>query len=357
MRLVLSSLGLALLFLVPGVAFAQGPPPAKVTVAEVQAGTLAPTKVFKGTVYFKEMAELATEVGGKVVEVLFEDGDRVEAGTPMVRLDDSLLQADLTTRKALHEQAKAELALEEARLTRAKELLDDEVTTPQQYDDLRFTVESTRHRVAAARAEVDRVAREIEKKTIRAPFDGVVVRRETEVGEWRDEGDTLAVFARDHVHDIVVNIPEQHLAWLEPGAAIDLTILGQSLQGEVVAGVPRGDAATRTFPIKVRTFDNDWLLEGMSAEVRLPVGPVQDALLVPRDAVLLNGQEKVLFTVAEGAAVQHVVDVLGYVGEGLAGISLDALPAGARVVVKGQERLRAGQPVTVLPASEVASAS
>jgi RND family efflux transporter MFP subunit len=357
MRIRLSWLLVGLLPLVSLVALAQGPPPAKVAVAGIAAGTLAPAKGFKGTVYFKEVSELATEVAGMVVEVLFEDGDHITQGTPMVRLDHGLLSAELASRQALHEQAQAELALEQSRLDRAKELLADEVTTPQEYDNLRFTVEASRHRVTAALADSHRIALEIEKKTIVAPFDGVVVHRQTEVGEWKDEGDTVAVFARDDVHDIVVNVPEQHLPWMVSGAPIEVTIFDRALRGEIVAGAPRGDSATRTFPIKVRVTEEDWLLEGMSAEVMLPVGEVQEALLVPRDAVLVVGQEKVLFTVDDGAARRHVVEILGYVDGGQAGIAPGALPAGAQVVVKGQERLREGQPVLVLRADEVASAS
>lgn len=341
----------------PWEAAAQGPPPAKVAVAGVEEGRLAPLKAFKGTVYFKEVAQLATEVEGRVIEVLFEDGDRLAAGTPMVRLDHALISAELANRQAVYEQTRAELSLEQARLARAKELLDDEVTTPQEYDNLRFTVEAMRHRVSAARAAMERIALEIERKTIAAPFDGVVVLRQIEVGEWLDGGDTVAVFASNTLHDIVVNVPEQHLPWIRAGAAIEVLVFDRVLEGEVIAGVPRGDAATRTFPIKVRVTGEDWLLEGMSAEVRLPAGEVRPALLVPRDAVLVVGPDKVLFTVEDGAAARHVIEVLGYADGGKAGISPDALPASAQVVVKGQERLRHGQPVLVLAPGDVASAS
>jgi RND family efflux transporter MFP subunit len=343
--------------------FAQGgPPAAKVAVATVERGTLAPTSQLSGTVFFKELSLLATEVEGKVVEVLFEEGEHLKKDAPMVRLDSVLLIARLEAARALLSQSEAELALERSRFERAKMLLEDEVTTPQQYDDLRFTVESYEHRVSANRAEVERLLREIEKKTIGAPFPGIVVERQTELGEWKRSGDAIALFARDSVYDVIVNAPQSILQWIEPGALVGIDAAGQSFQGRTVTVIPRGDTVTQTFPVKIRVEGRDDLLEGMSALVSLPAGQETECLVIPRDAVLTEGGRTSVFVPRAAAAgdgqegmppgmligAEVPVTLFGY--EGLyAGIEGDGLQEGMEVIVKGHERLRDGQAVEVIP--------
>ncbi|GMV94482.1 MAG: hypothetical protein AMXMBFR82_42600 [Candidatus Hydrogenedentota bacterium] len=326
---------------------AQGPPPAKVTVADVEEGLLTPTAVHKGTVFFKEVSNLATEVDGIVEEVRFEEGQHIDAGKPLVQLDHVLLDAELDAAKALVQQYGAQLDQEEARLERAKTLLADEVTTPQEYDDIRFTVESIAHRVDAAKAEVARLERTIAKKTIHAPFNGVIVDRMAELGEWKREGDAIAVFARDDLFDVIVNAPEEDLQWVRDGMTVDMNVAGRSLTGTVASIIPRGDSTMRTFPIKIRVTDVEGLLEFMSADVRLPSGEETTCTMVPRDAVILNGNEYVLFVVQDNAAMRMSVKILGYTGSQV-GVAAEGLTPGMQVVTKGNERLRDSQPVTII---------
>jgi len=327
--------------------FAQGPPPAMVTVGTVEEGRLTPTAVHNGVVFFKEVSNLATEVAGIVQEVLFEEGQHIKAGSPMVGLDHVLLDAELQASKALVLQYEAQLELEKVRLERAKDLLEDEVTTPQEFDDIRFTVQSFAHRVEAAKADAVRIEREIAKKTIRAPFDGVVVDRMTERGEWKREGDTIAVFARDDLFDVIVNLPETDLRWVQPELSVDMSIAGESVTGTVVTVISRGDPTMRTFPVKIRVTGQEWLLEFMSADVRMPSGAEITCTTVPRDAVILDGNDNVIFVVQDNAAMRMPVEVLGY-QDMRAGVRAEGLAPGMQIVTKGHERLRNGQPVTII---------
>jgi RND family efflux transporter MFP subunit len=340
--------------LLAATALAQPPgrAPAKVTVAPIEQGILTPTAAFEGTVYFKEVADLATETSGKVVQVSFEEGQHIEAGTVLVRLDFALLEEELQAAEATYRRNEALLKQEEARFERAKELLEDEVTTPQQYDDLRFTVESLQHAMAASRAQSERIRREIEKKTITAPFNGVVVERQVELGEWKREGDSIAVFARDDEFDVMVNIPERNLPHIAPGARINLRISDRDLEGEVISIIPRGDIATNSFPIKIRVANESWLLEGMSATVQMPTGAETETLLVPRDALVLLGGQNFVFAVRDGKADQVPVDVQGYKGM-MAGVSSAGLAAGDQVATKGHERLQPGQDLQIVAANPV----
>jgi multidrug efflux pump subunit AcrA (membrane-fusion protein) len=104
---------------------------------------------------------------------------------------------------------------------------------------------------------------------------------------------------------------------------------------------------TRTFPVKIRVSNPTSLLEGMEARVVLPVGARLHTLMVPRDAVLTMSGRTVIVTVLDSKAVIIPTQVVGYQGM-KAGINAQRISEGMKVVVKGNERLRDGQPVTII---------
>jgi RND family efflux transporter MFP subunit len=227
------------LVLLPALAGAQANTgPARVVVATAAEGTITPTATFKGSVKFKNVAEVATEVSGKVLSIEFETGQHLSEGAVLVTLDAELLKADRTAAAARAGQAEAELQLERVRMKRAEELLAEEVTTPQEFDDIRFTVRALEQRLEAARADIARLDRELEKKVIRTPFPGVIIQRSAELGEWLSAGATVAVYARDAVYDVMVNLPEENLAWSKVGDKVPLHVAGRNLEGEVHGELP-----------------------------------------------------------------------------------------------------------------------
>jgi len=338
---------LMLLVLATSGAVAQGPPPARVTVATIGEGRISPSVDLEASVFFKEVSHVATELNGLVTEVHFEEGQRLNAGEIMVRLDQSLLEPQLRENRALVEQAKARLKQENARMRRAAELMADEITTPQQFDDIRFTAEAFDRQVAAAEARVQQIERELEKKVIRAPFDGIVLERMTELGEWKGVGESIAIFALDQVYDIVTNVPEAYLGYATPGMHLHVRVGRLAFEAEVVESAPRGDVTTRTFPIRLRVTGRDDLLEGLSAVVSMPTGTPTDCLLVPRDAVIMERGEMTITVVEDDKARKVPVRVLGYT-EGQAGLEKDGLSPGMTVITKGHERIRTGDAVSIM---------
>ncbi len=332
-------------------AFGQGPggPPVVIT-APAQAGVLAPQSEFRGTVYFKAISQVATEVGGKVIEVPIEVGQHVEKGQVLARLDDTLLQKDLQAAKANHARYAADLEDIKVQYERARQLLEQGLTPTQEFDQLRFQVQSLQHQVESVGAEVERTQTLIQKYSIHAPFSGVILERKSEVGEWMSSGDPAATVAREHDYDVIVNTPEDVLRWAIPGAHVPVDVGGRRLDGEVVTVVPRGDIATQTFPIKIRVTDDAGLYEGMSALVRLPVGPERECLLVPRDAVLNEQGKMIAFTIDGDASKKHEVKVLGYDGD-FAGVEKADFSPSVQFIIKGQERLRGGEKVAIAPPS------
>ncbi len=322
----------------------QGPPPAVVVLGKARAGTVAPHSEFVGTFYFPEVSEVSSEVSGRVEEVSFEEGDRVREGEPLVRLDREILEKTLAGARASREQNQAELEKARKDFRRFESLYRQESVAESVYDENRFRALSLERKADSLQAEVERLEAELARKTIHAPFGGIIVEKKVDRGEWLSPGTVVGILARDDTMDAVVEVPGDILRYLTPGLSLPVRGGGGEMEGKVIAVVPRGEVATRTFPVKIRVPNRLRLVEGMEARVDVPTGRKGRALLVSRDALVPQGEQMAVFTVEGGAAKMIPVRVLRYLGAEVA-VEGEGLSPGTPVVVKGNERLRPGQPV------------
>jgi multidrug efflux pump subunit AcrA (membrane-fusion protein) len=145
----------------------------------------------------------------------------------------------------------------------------------------------------------------------------------------------------------VADLPEKFIQYVRTAMKVKAIINDNEITGTVIAIVPRGDVATRTFPVKIRTPNTLSLIEGMSAKVILPTGERKKTLVVPRAAVVVVFGQTVVYAVQDSKAKMIPVNVVGY--EDLnAGIEAQGLAEGMAVVVEGNERLRDGQMVSLV---------
>ncbi len=296
----------------------QGMPPAQVVVSEVSTGMVAPEAEFVGTVYYQEVSDVACEVDGKVEEVSFEEGLRVKKNFVLVKLNSDLVRSDYD---------KAALDF-----NRAENLYKEDLISEQAYDERRF--------------EKERLEIIIRKKTIRAPFNGVIIKKHVERGEWLSPGSVVATIARDDVIDIIVEVPESIISIITPGMKVKVKAGEKEINGKIFVIIPQGNISTRTFPVKIRADNSQSLMEGMEAMVNLPVAKKEKVLIVHRDAVITVFGNTVVFAVIDSKAKMIPVKVIGYKGM-KAGIQANGLKEGIKVVVKGNERLRDGQIVKI----------
>ena len=327
---------------------AKGPPPATVSVAKVKAGRVAPQSEFIATIFYQEISETASETSGLAAAVRFEEGQRVKKGQVLVALGSEILRKKLQAARSTYEQILSELEIARIDLKRREKLFAKKSISEQTYDEKRYRVIGSEKQAAALNAQVEQLAIELEKKIIRAPFDGVVITRHVDRGEWIAEGETVAVIGKDDIVDLVAELPEQTIPYIKIGMQVSAAANGQEFSGTVNAIVPKGDVSTRTFPVKIRTSNQFSLIEGMSAKVTLPKGEIKQALMVPRDAVITKFGQTVVFTAENATATMLPVQIIGF--EGLdAGIAAPGLKEGIFVVVEGNERLNNGQAVSFKP--------
>lgn len=172
----------------------------------------------------------------------------------------------------------------------------------------------------------------------------------SEVGDWKYTGQTVAVFARDDLFDVIVNVAESSVPHAKEAAEVDVRVADKAFKGNIVTVIPRGDMQSGTFPVKIRVERQPWLVEGMTAWATLPDGEARTTAIVPRDAVMQDGSQYYVYRVDKGLPVRTVVTIVGR--EGLrAGVESSGIKPGDEVIIRGQERIRPGQPIEIVRAS------
>lgn len=328
----------------------QGPPPALVEVSDVKRGTVEPMTEFVGTVYYAHVSDVAAEVAGVVEEAAYEEGRMVRAGQVLVRLSTELLDTAIEGTRASFEQAEAELEKAEKDLRRMEPLYKEGSISESAYEEHIYRVKSQKKRLDSLRATLEGQELEKDRKTIEAPFGGVVLKKSVEKGEWVPSGGTVAVIADNSEVDVVVDVPSELLGYLRRGREVGIKSGGRKLAGRFLSYIPRGDVATRTFSVKIRLRNSTGLVEGMEARAVLPSGPRFEGLLVHRDAVIEKFGMNVVFAVNDNAAKMIPVRVTGYEGL-MVGVDGEGLSEGMKVVVKGNERIQDGQPLNIIEGS------
>ena len=386
-------------------------PPANVVVTPVVQQDVAPTGSFVATITPLKRTTIGSAVDGRVAERNVEIGDRVVAKKPLfqlltntINLELKAAEAELAVRQeqltelvngprpAEIEQAKAKMSAAEASAKYAKsqrdrmEKLYATKTVPkddfdaaiaaydaaqQNYLDLKaaydLAVEGTRkEQIDRAKAfvnlqiaEIARIKDRIAKYTIISRFDGYVVNWHVEVGAWVQTGDPIVDVVELDMIELEAHVAEQHVNHIKKGVQVSVSVPSirkKPFKGTVQTVNPQADVRARTFPVIVRveneiTDDGPLLKAGMAARIDLPTGPVQkDALLVPKDALVLGGQSPTVFVVVpgdkDGKKAVPVPVKTGFSSASLIQITGDIKP-GQQVVVEGNERLRPGQAVII----------
>lgn len=392
-----------------GAAQGSDAPPAPVVVAELIATDVAESRSFVGTAVARRLATIGSAVDGRVIEFFVESGQAVEKDEPLAQLLTNTLEieiaaaeAELALRQAELDElengsrpaeiaaaraarAAADIAFRyaESRFERGQQLIQTGGISQDEFDNWRSeylrtqevlnqvqkslelieegprqeTIQQARARVESQRQAVALLEDRLQKYTIRAPFDGYVVVEHTERGAWLQQGAAVADVAEVDPLEIEAYVPQSFIRHVRSGVECTIRIDGDEgapLKGKVHRVVPQANVQSRTFPVRI-VVENPLvdgghnLLPGMLTHVAIPLGTPASALLAPKDALRLGGSTPILVRVTDGKAEFVPVTTGRSDGERIEVRSVgDAtLSEGDQVVVRGNERLRPGQPVQV----------
>lgn len=334
--------------------------PSRVGVTAARSAEVQAVIHLAGSVQAVNRALVAGEIPGVVSELLVSEGEFVRRGAILVRLRNQAMKRDLEGAVAQFEEARARLGLAQTALERSRGLRDSGVISSQQFDDAETEVGAWQGRADQAQALIARLETQLAVTVVRAPFSGVVVREHCQPGEWVAAGGPVVEMVDTRTLEVLVNVPERHYAGARKGAKtrVGFEALPEiDVEGEITAVIPRADPQTRSFPVKVQIENADGLIGiGMSATVAFPGSEARIATVVPKDAIVSQGPQRLVYRVEDGPPGEDgspsqvagaVPVVLGSaIGEW---IEVNGIEQGDRIVTRGNERLAPGSAVIVEP--------
>ena len=343
------ALGLALALAgVAGPARPQSPAPPAATVDTAPAvrAEIAPLHWAPGSVSSRQDARVAAEIGGRVVEVV-EVGTRLRRGDPMARLDDAAFRLGERQAAADLERLQAQLDLVRRQEQRFEALVQGAGISGAQLDQVRAERRMREQDLASARVALERARLQRRQATVRAPFDGVVVERAVQLGEYLSVGAPVARLVDTDALEVRARAPVALAGRLRAGDAVSLRSGGEVVAATLSTVVPVGDEASRQLELRVRLPEGPVArVSGMAVEVGVPRDAPRQAIAVPRDALLLRSEGNYVLRVGEDGLAQRVpVDTGAAIGE-LVEVQ-GAVRPGDLLVVRGGERLQPGQAVSV----------
>ncbi len=330
-------------------AWAQQPPPARVAVLEVFEKEVAPTTPLVGVVDFDQNAGISSEISGLMVSHKMIEGRVVKKGDLLVKLNTEFLEKDIGVIDQQIAQLGVRIEKNRKNLKRFETLFKEDATSEKDYDDLAFSLRELQAERASLKVTRAKKKLELDKSQIRAPFDGLVVERFKDVGEWISPDDPICRLAAVRQTVIKVPVSESLIRFVRPGQAVVVIVdaLKREFKGRISTVVPKVDPKSKTFELKVGVDFTPGLMQNMSASVNVPTGHKKNLKMIKRDALVRHEGKQFVYSVVEGKAKILPVQVSAVDGEYL-GVEAPYIKAGMPVVVDGNERLRPDQAVQIV---------
>lgn len=316
-----------------------------VEVAPVVRGPISAFLSYNSALETEAIVDIYPQTAGQVDSLLVEEGSVVKAGDALLKIDERELRVDV-------EESSINYQHQLQQFVRIEDLHKRSLINPQEFENNKYQLDQ-------ARLRDERAKLRLSYATVRAPFDGVVASRETQVGARVGTGTKL--FSLVKLDEIVarVFVPGRYLSVVatdQPAIVTSEFLPGRTLQGWVKRLSPVIDPKSGTFrvTIGVRGDRPSDLPPGLFVNVRILTDTRPDALLIPKRAVVYEGGERYVFTVANGKVTKQRLDA-GYEDPETIEI-LSGIAPGTQVVVLGQAGLKDGAQVRIVaPASDLPS--
>ena len=298
-----------------------------------------------GSMRSDESITVRPEVAGRISAIKFQEGQRVAKGATLILLDPAINQAEV-------QQGRANLKLAQSKYNRAVDLAKSNFISGQARDEAENNL-----RVAEAGVQLNEAR--LAKTEIKAPFSGIIGLRVVSVGDYVKEGADVVNLESIDPLKVDFRVPEIYLKQVQVGQALQVqldALPGKTFEGKVFAVNPLVDTAGRSIVIRalVRNADTS-LRPGMFARVRLITRDDKDALVIPEQAIVPQGDEQFVFKIADGRASRVKIEVGQRRGgnvQVLKGLAPDDM-----VVTAGQLKIRDGVPVTLAAKTAPANAA
>jgi RND family efflux transporter MFP subunit len=357
----------ALVCLLAILGFARAPvfaqQPSLVRVEEARYEPLTQTIPVIGRLISLQTGDVAARVAGPVDNMLVRVGERVTKGQVIAVLDSESIKADknlaaseLAEAEAEHKIWVAEVDVAKTEFKRQEGLRKSTAFSQARFDDALKKVAVAESRVQRAlasiaikKAALKRKVLDVEYAEVRAPFEGVLIRRYTDEGDYVDRGERVVRVIGDRNLEIEAEVPSQRLPGLEVGRTVQIMLDDDSKHEATVRAVlPSENPLTRTRTVRFEPrFEatSQQLAHSQSVQIAVPLGGNRRVLTVHKDAILKRQGSDLVFVISGDVAEPRPIRLGEAVGSRVE--VLGGLKAGDQVVVRGNERLQPGAKVRV----------
>jgi len=330
-----------------------------VTYVEMQGGLVQEISEFSGDVASKRYAKLAFERPGRIVEILAHEGDVVEEGHLLARLDNSILQAELVAAQAAENVARVQREYAEKELKRFEGM--GAAASDADRDQWRFEIDLRTATEVQRAAESKSLQRQLEQGNLRAPFAGVLVAREITLGSYAIRGVVVFEIVDLAHREVRVELPQALAVGWEPGLKVEIHSPALSegmLKTTLQAILPAAQSSARTFTGLIDlgpAIDPEHrLLPGAFVNVKLETRRADVATVVPADALVRSGEQWSVVVADDGTpptARFVAVEILANDGHRVAVAALEEgeLQPSAKIVVTGTDNVFPFAPLLLQP--------
>lgn len=284
---------------------------------------------------------VSAEEGGVVRRVVRDKGRRISAGQSILELDDAILRAQVVT-------ATAQAALADEVWQRRRKLYEEDgIGSELSYLEAKYAAEQ-------AQGSLEALQERLARTTIRAPISGTLEARLVEVGTMVSPGTAVARIVQTSSIKVLAGIPERYALAVRVGAAATVSfgvLPGERFESTIAYAGATVDPQSRTFPVElVITNPGGQIKPEMIADIELVLEQMEDAVVVPQQALVSMEEGQVVFVVEGGDGETHAaarsVDVL--LAQGNEVVVGSGLAEGSLLVVVGQQGLTDGDRVRVV---------
>lgn len=289
-----------------------------------------------GTIASEVRTTIASRLTAGVNEITVNAGDTVRRGDVLVRLDDRDVRARVAQAKESLRAAEAARDLAKREWDRLRPLVEQKVASPNEADTWRTKYEGANADVTRVQRVIEEAEVQLSDTVLKAPFDGIVIDRQTEPGDLASPGKSLLTIYDPSRMRLEANVREAYIGRLDAlrkskqPVAVIVQALGKEIQGTVDQIVPAADPESRSFLVKVNLAGSAGLYPGMFGRLRVPMAP-EAVVEIPAKAVREVGQVSLVQVVEDGGVSSRAIRLGAARGEQVQ--VLAGLSAGERIVM------------------------
>lgn len=326
------------------ISVAQGMPPANVNVVPAKEMLLTPTSWVSGQVVSPNNSEIASEVSGRIIE-LAELGAAVNKGDIIARIDDSRLQLRLTEARSVVDSEKARFNYLESEVKRVQALAKRNLSAKTELDRIISERDVARSQYAQAQSRVKQILQDIEFSKLKAPFDGLVTLRLSNVGEYVQSGNGIIQLVETNNNQASVFAPITSYPFIAQNMELAIESPMGNAMAPVKSIIPVAENRSHLMEIRLDASAINWPV-GLKIKVAVPNDSSKEVIAIPRDALVLRREGISVFRVGADNIAEQVEIQVG-IGAGQFVEVLGPVVAGDQIIVRGAERLQPGQAVNI----------